>query len=343
MINVGVIGLGMMGQTHLDVYAKRRDVKIVAVSDRDKDRLHGKQKAAGNIEGQAQGGVDLSSVKKYEEGLDLIADPDVQLVDICLPTPLHRAYAEAALKAGKHLLVEKPLARTSEEAHAIADAAEEAAGVAMPAMCMRFWPGWDWLKRAVDEGTYGKVLSAHFRRVASHPGGPFYSDGDACGGAVLDLHIHDADFVQHLFGMPEAVFSRGYSRVTNRLDHVTTHYLYPDGPMVVAEGGWAMSKGFGFSMQFTVNFERATAVFDIGEKHPLKLVRDGKAEPVDLPAGMGYEHEIDYLIRCIAGGKRPERVTLRDAARSVEIVEAEVKSAATGHIAAVAQPATATR
>lgn len=336
MINVGVIGLGMMGGTHLDVYAKRSDVRIVAVSDKRADRLEGKAKAAGNIEGQAQGAADLSSAKRYTEGMDLIRDPDVQLVDICLPTPMHRVYAEAALAAGKHVLIEKPLARTTADALAIADAAARAKGVAMPAMCMRFWPGWTWLKQAVEQGTYGKVLAAHFRRVASHPGGPFYSDGDACGGGILDLHIHDTDFVHHLFGVPGSVFSRGYSRHTNQPDHVVTHYLYDGGPLVTAEGGWAMSPGFGFAMQYTVNFERATAIFDLSASpSPLRLVKDGKSEPVELPSGMGYEYEIAYVLDCIAKNESPKVVTLRDAAVSVAIVEAEAKSIASGQVTPV--------
>ena len=93
MIRVGVIGLGMMGQTHLDVYSRRSDVKVVAISDKDPDRLAGKSKAQGNVEGQAQGAFDLSQAKPYAEGMDLIKDKDVDLVDICLATPLHVEYA----------------------------------------------------------------------------------------------------------------------------------------------------------------------------------------------------------------------------------------------------------
>ena len=330
MINVGVIGLGMMGATHLDVYARRADVRVVAVADPREELRTGKAKATGNIEGQAQGGVDLSKAKGYAEGLDLIADTEVQLVDVCLPTPLHRQYAEAALAAGKHLLLEKPLARTSADAHAIAHAADNARGIAMPAMCMRFWPGWVWLKDAVNSGRYGRVLSAHFRRLASHPGGRFYADGDACGGGILDLHIHDTDFVQHLFGMPEAVYTRGYCQPTSEPDHVLTQYLYPGGPMVSAEGGWTMAPGFGFQMQYTVNFQDATALFDVGATPVLRLTQGGHTINVEVPMGMGYEHEIAYLLACIANNRRPETVTLRDAARSIAIVEAETRSLRTG-------------
>lgn len=338
MINVGVIGLGMMGGTHLDVYAKTKNVRVVAVSDAMPARLSGEQQAKGNVEGQAQGGFNLKdpSLKKYAEGMDLIKDPNVHLVDICLPTPMHLNYAVAALEAGKHLLVEKPLARTYADAQKLVAAAEKARGLAMCAMCMRFWPGWDWLKDAVATKKFGKVLAANFRRVAQHPGGPFYSNGDACGGAALDLHIHDTDFVQYLFGKPRSVSSIGYSRITNQVDHIVTSYKYDDVPVVVAEGGWAMTAGFGFSMRYTVNFENATAVFDLGAAKPLMLYEKGKdPAAVALDPVMGYQREIEYFVDCINAGRKPTTVTLADAAMSVKIVEAEVQSVRTGTAVAV--------
>ncbi len=331
MTNVGVIGLGMMGMTHLDVYAQQSGAKVVAVADLDEARRTGKAKAGGNIEGQAQGGFDFGSVKQYADAAELIADPDVQLVDVCLPTPAHAKFAIMAMEAGKHVLIEKPLARNSEMVAQVVAAAEKAQGLTMCAMCMRFWPGWTWLKDAVDQQTYGPLRAATFRRVADHPGGAFYESGDACGGAILDLHIHDSDFVQHLLGMPDAVTSRGYSHVTDRVDHVVTQYYYADVPLVVAEGGWSMSKGFGFRMEYTANFAKATAVFDLAAESPLTLYVPGKeAQAVALPGGMGYEHEIAYFLECIETGTPPTRVTLASAGESVRLVEAEARSVKTG-------------
>jgi len=330
MVRVGVIGLGMMGLTHLDVYSKRKDARVVALSDADPDRLSGKVRAAGNIEGQAQGGFDFGSVRKYAEGKALIADRDVDLVDICLPTPLHKDFVLVALAAGKHVLVEKPLARTAADAAAMAEAARKAKGFAMCALCMRFWPGWTWLKDAIAEGTYGKVRSAWFRRVATHPGGPYYSNGKASGGAILDLHIHDADFVQHCFGMPRSVFARGYAAVSGEVDHLVALYSFDGVPLVAAEGGWAMAPGFPFTMQYAVNFERATATYDLASKQPLKLSAGGKEEAVPVDPGMGYEREIDYFLGCLGRGARPELATIESAAASVRIVEAEAESIRTG-------------
>ncbi len=338
MINVGVIGIGMMGATHLGVYAKQNDVQITAVSDIDPDRLSGLSVAGTNIEGLPEGSVLSNNVKRYKDASDLIANPHVQLVDICLPTPLHLHYAKSALAAGKHVMIEKPLARNSAEAFEIAELADGAPGFGMPAMCMRFWPGWKWLQQTIDTQTYGKVFSAHFRRVLAHPGGSFYSDGKACGGAILDLHVHDTDFIQFCFGMPRAVFSRGYSKISGEIDHVMTHYLFDEIPIVTAEGGWAMSDGFSLEMQYTVNFEHATAKFEFTGTNRLILFREGNGQRnVNIPSGMGYDYEIAYFLECIARNKAPEKVTFRDAARSIAIVEAENLSISSNRIVEIGE------
>src|SRR5687767_567364 len=291
MVNVGIIGLGMMGLTHLDAYAKRSDCRVVAIADADASRRTGASLAKGNVAGQAQGGHDFSKFTQYADGMELIGDPNVQVVDVCLATPLHRQFAVAAMEAGKHVLVEKPLARTSADADAIAEAQRRTGVIAMPAMCMRFWPGWTWLKQAVVEKTYGGVLAATFRRVATHPGGAFYTNGQASGGAALDLHIHDTDFVQYLFGIPKAVQSRGYSKTTGEIDHIATQFIYDDIPLVTAEGGWTLADGYGFTMEYLVNFENATADYDLGREHPLKVSQNGETKVIDCGKEFGYAAE----------------------------------------------------
>ena len=330
MVKVGVIGLGMMGNVHLDAYAKRDDAEVIAISDKSPKLLSGEARTQGNIEGQDENTFDYDSVRKYDEGMDLINDPEVELVDVCLPTPLHFQYASAVLDAGKHLMVEKPLERNSEQAFELAKRAENAKGLAMVGMCLRFWPGWTWLKEQVEQGTYGKVLFAQFRRVATHPGGNFYLNGEMSGGAILDLHIHDTDFVQHCFGRPEAVTSFGYSNRTSEPDHVVTHYHYDNGPQVVAEGSWAMHSTFPFNMQFTVNFEEATAVYDLAAENTLTLYHGDEPQVVPLDEAMGYDFEIGYFLDCIGKGEAPTTVTLEDGAWAVKIVEAERESILSG-------------
>jgi len=330
MVRVGVIGLGMMGMTHLDVYSKLDGVEVVAISDINPDLLHGRAQAKGNIDGQAKGLFDFDAVKKYDEGKKLIRNKSIDLVDVCLTTQLHMEFGRRVLRAGKHVMVEKPVARTWREAKKLVAAAEQSPKFAMVGQCMRFWPQWVWLKNAIDAKTYGRVLSANFRRTASHPGGNFYLDGDLCGGALLDLHVHDIDFIQYCFGQPNSVRSIGDSRITNKIDHIITQYEYDDVPIVVAEGSWMMTEGYGFEMQFTVNFERGTAIYDLSAEDPLKLIEPNR-EPqvIDAGPGMGYEHEIAYFINCINNNQPPSTVTVASAAMSVKIAEAEQKSAIT--------------
>jgi predicted dehydrogenase len=266
--------------------------------------------------------------------MDLIKDKSVDVVDICLATPLHVEYAIAALKKGKHVLVEKPLARTFKDAMKLVKASQKSKGIAMCAMCMRFWPGWTWLKEAVEKQTLGPVLSANFRRLATMPPGAFYANGELSGGAILDLHLHDADFVQFVFGKPAGVFSRGYTKTSGQLDHVLTHYLYEGdhaSAMITAEGTWAMAAPYEFRMQFTVNFRDASASFDLlNAAQPLTVYRGGHKEVVQLDARMGYDIEIEYFLDCVTKGQQPSIVTLQDAADAIRLVEAEARSVASG-------------
>lgn len=330
MIRVGLVGVGMMGGVHLDVYARQKDVKVAAIADRIEDKRTGKARTALNVTSQQQGFTAFDAATQYAEGIDLIQKADVDLVDLCIPTPQHVDLAIAALQSGKHVLVEKPLARTAADAARLVAAAKASNKYIMNALCMRFWPGWSWLKETVDSGRFGKVLAAQFRRCGSFPGG-WYSNANDSGGAALDLHVHDVDFIQYLFGLPKAVRTVGYSRETQGADHLMTQYLYDTIPFVSAEGGWAMAQDYGFSMQYCVNFEQATAVFDLSKSPTLQLMVRGKGKtPVEVPPGMGYDYEIPYLLNCIKTGTPPTQASVESAANAIRMVEAELESIRTG-------------
>ncbi len=245
---------------------------------------------------------------------------------------------KAALAAGKHVLCEKPLARTLDDAREIADAAANAKGLFMTAMCLRFWPQWAWLKEAVASGRYGKVLGAHFQRIAEPPawGQGAYFDGEVSGGGLFDLHVHDTDFVQHVFGKPKSVYSTGFTKVSGAIDHVLTQYEVDCGAKVSAEGSWAMTPGWGFNMSYRCIFERATADYDIGrEDEPLRLFEEGGEKQVIECEGVdGYVGEMEHLVECVRLGQAPS-VSAADGLSAVEICTAEEESAKTGQIVPV--------
>jgi predicted dehydrogenase len=325
-IRVGVIGLGFMGRTHLAAYRAANAVgcanRLVAVCDQDPARRSGRVAAAGNIRtgGEGERLFDPARVRAYERPEDLLADREVELVSICTHTTTHVELALAALAAEKHVLLEKPVALDADGALRLARAAKEAPGLCMPAMCLRFWPAWAWVARAIRERTYGRAISATVRRLGTPPqwATSFYSDPRLSGGALLDLHVHDADFVRWCFGDPLAVASTG------SLDHVTTLYQYLDGPRhVTAEGGWDHTPGFAFEMAYTVVFEQATADYELGRAHELVLARDGKSEPVALEPLTGYDGEVRHLLDRIASGSRELGATMDDALGHMRLLEAE--------------------
>jgi predicted dehydrogenase len=334
-VNVAVVGLGFMGVTHLRAYLEHPQARIAAVCDANRLPENGVLRGvAGNI--KKSDDIHLGTdVKVYRQLDALLADPQVQLVDICTPTPLHPEQVTAALRAGKHVLCEKPLARTSAAAREILGVAEKAPGMLMPAMCMRFWPGWAWLKRVVAEQTYGRVLAARFRRVSEMPAwsrnGTYAAGGDA-GGALFDLHIHDADFVNFLFGRPAGVFASGVLGANGAINHVVAQYQYPDGPAVYAEGSWLLTQGF--NMSYTLHCERATLDFDLGRGAEALLVSKPGQPPrtLDCNAPDGYGEEVRYIVDCVASGRPPQVVTALDGVTALEICEAEEQSIRTGTV-----------
>lgn len=337
-VNVAVVGLGFMGVTHLRAYLEAEGARVVAVCDSVRLPVNGVlQGVAGNI--KKSDDIHLGpEVKVYTRLEEVLSDPRVELVDICTPTGFHPDQAIAALGARKNVLCEKPLARTSARGREILKAQESSGCFLMPAMCMRFWPGWSWLKEAVEKQTYGKVYSASFRRLSEAPTwskqGTYSAAGTDLGGALFDLHIHDTDFVQFLFGRPKGVFSTGVVN-SGSIDHVVTQYLYPGGPEVHAEGGWLMAKGF--NMAYTLICEKATLDFDLTRgAEAMRLTPLGQpTQAIKLEALDGYIGEVRYVVDCARFGKRPTTVTAKDGVSALEICEAEEKSVRTGQLIAL--------
>jgi len=336
-IRVGVIGLGFMGATHVSAYQAASKAgfacKLVAVSDPKAHRRAGELgDVGGNIAtgGATERAFDPKIVRGYERAAALVADQEIDLVSICTRTDTHADLAATALKAGKHVLIEKPVALTIGEIERIAIAAKESGKIAMPAMCMRYWPGWSWLKDRIDDKSLGKCVSATFLRLASSPAWSrsFFLDGAKSGGALMDLHIHDADFVRWCFGRPMKVTSVGRRGPSGGIDHVTTAYEYDaSGPeLVTAEGGFDHHPGFAFRMRFVAVFEKATADFDLGRTPQLLLCRDGKSEAIatDLPSG--YEGQVRALVSALTSGNIMHLPTLSDAAAVTQLLEAERQS-----------------
>ncbi len=338
MINVGIVGLGFMGKMHFRCYKAMKGVRVAAICDSDTSKFKDTAGTAGNIAG-AEKPLDFTGIGLYNDFGKMLAETRLDAVSITLPTYLHCQYTLKALKAGLNVMCEKPMAMTVAECQKMVDAAAKSKKILQVGHCIRFWPEYAYVKKIVDSGKYGKVRAATFQRLSLTPVWSWQNwilTGPKSGGASLDLHIHDSDYVQYLFGLPKEVSSRAVQGPSKDYDHIVTSYLYNDGKVITAEGGWMMTPGFGFEMSFNIILEKATISYDCTKTPAFKIApAKGKVITPTVAAGDGHSLELAHFIKAVSGKKTPDIITPADSLNSVKIVLAEKKSASTGKKAVI--------
>ena len=334
--DIALVGCGFMGSMHAQVYSQLPGARLAAVVDPRLDVVREKLSALH---------MPVPVYATFDEMLE--RHPGVDAVDICTPSDLHEANAVRALDAGKHLFCEKPLALSLESADRILAKAAARRVIAQVGLCIRFWPEYQALRAFMAGGRGGRLLSLSLQRQAGRPG---YSDQDwlnraeRSGGAALDLHIHDTDFVVALLGRPEAVTSRATFDYSGP-SHIFTVYHFGSGA-VCSEGGWNYPANWGFRMAFQAVFENCCVDFDSGGSPSLRITWSaGKPEPMPFTAPAagqsatgegnisslgGYFNELQHYVDCLARGRPPADATLAQARTSLEVVFAEIESAKSG-------------
>ena len=315
MIRVGIAGLGFMGMIHYLAYQKLKGVKVAAMCEQDRTRLAGDWRTIKGNFGPAGTMMDLSGIEKYEALDAMLANPKIDMIDICLPPAAHAPVAIAALKAGKHVFCEKPIALTPADAGRMVKAAKAAGKQLMIGQVLPFMGEYAFAHETVKRGKYGRLLGGHFKRVISDPQWlkDFY-DPRKIGGPMLDLHVHDAHFIRLLCGMPQSVFSSGRMR-GEVAEYFTSQFLFADPKLVVsALSGVIHQQGRGFSCGYEIHLERATLLYDFAvidgqpeANMPLTvLTHDGKvqrpklasADPVDA-----FASELGEALKTVRSGK----------------------------------------
>ncbi len=323
-IGVGLIGLGFMGRTHAACFAASGRAHIIAAFDRHPDALHAATGANNLDTGSSFAAAALAHTRRATSIDELLADARIALVSITTPTDSHVELALRALEAGKHVLVEKPVSLDPAAIRRIGACATAHGLLAMPAHCMRFWPSWVVMREALQSEQYGRPLRARFQRMGQAPSWSkdFYLDDARSGGAAIDLHIHDADYIRDVFGEPTAVHAKGSRR------HIQTTYSFASGVHVEAEGAWVDDAAFEFVMAAVIECERGTLDFRLGREPELVLKREGVSTPIAVPTGTGYEGEINALLDAILAGARAAPVSMEDAAKTQELLNRELASLA---------------
>ncbi|MFO7898257.1 MAG: Gfo/Idh/MocA family oxidoreductase [Planctomycetota bacterium] len=329
-MRIGVCGLGMMGRAHLANALKIDGLEVVALCDIDPTKLDFSQAVTGNIAFEpAQ--TSLDGVARYEEFDRMLDEAGLDAVIIASPSDQHPPMAVAALEAGLHVFTEKPIAVVPEQGERMCEAARDAGRTLFVGHVVRFLPAYRNLAGWMRDATYGPVVAAEFSRSCGLPGWggrDWYADPARSGGMPVDLHIHDADFVAHVFGPPPAVRSFRARNERSGADVIDTLYMYK-GALVRSHGAW-LHRSSGFAAWAVVTFEDATVSYHTGRGDHIDVFRhEGAPDRVTWSPEDGYEAELREFVRCAESGRPSSVCTPESALASLRLVCSEMESAET--------------
>lgn len=267
------------------------------------------------------------------------AKPDI--VDVCTPTPLHREYVEKAAAAGKAIFVEKPMARTLADCDAMIAAVERAGVPAMSGHVLRFFPEYAAAKKLVDAGAVGTPATVRTARMGGFPAWSvpnWYADPAQSGGTVLDLILHDFDWLRWTFGPVSRVYAKGlYGRteLAGHLDYALVTLRFASGAVGHVTGSWAHPGGFRTTLE--IAGDGGLIEHDSLRSAPLtaSLRASGSGGSAAVPESpMAPEEDPYYLelaafVSALEHGEPPP-VTLYDAREATRIALAALESIETG-------------
>ncbi len=326
MLKVGLIGCGGIGAVHAECWLAMRDkVELVAVADMNEER--------------AQKYADKAGGKMYRDGRDLLNNEELDVIDICVPTFLHADYLEWAMEKVPNVIVEKPVCLKEEEAQRILDAEKKTGALVQVAHVVRFMDAYAYLKKLVEDGTYGKVVAGDFTRLSPRPTWMAgHDDMNRTGSMSLDMHIHDVDYIRYLMnGEPDSIHTQAVKDENGIIQHIWTSFKYGNA-VLMAEGSWNYTSGMPFAQTFRVRLERAVVV--LSEDGALKVYPEqggeilpeiGAKEEMDMGinvSDMGpYLNEIRYFIEIIETQNLNSIVPLSEAIASFRLAKKEMELA----------------
>jgi predicted dehydrogenase len=321
MLTIGILGSGAMGTRHARSYAALPGVTVKKVSSRSPE----KAAALANEYG----------IFPCTDPFEILDDPDIDAVSNTLPTHLHESFTVAALQRGKHVLLEKPMALTLKACDAMIQAAEDSGRILMVAHVLRFWPEYIAIAELVHSRTLGKPLAASAQRLSARPRwGEWQTHPELTGGAVLDLHIHDVDACNWLFGEPRSIYARGQQSLDGGWDHSFTTIDY--GTVAASiEGGWMLPDGHPFTYGMGVICERGSITFDPNREDLSRLLvyEPGKSPyPLPFTPGDPYRNQAAYFVDCIQAGRLPQMGSVQQARLAVAACLAARQSLETGKV-----------
>ncbi len=333
MLKVGLVGLGFMGSSHLSVYQRmvedKMDVEVVAICDVCESKLKGSG-TKGNLD-TISNDLNLEKYNLYTSFEKMLEEEELDFVDLAVPTFIHDDLAIIAMKKGVHVFCEKPMAISYENCMNMIEVSKETGKKLMIGQTLRYWNTYEYLKKVIDEKTYGNIISGYFFRGGSTPIWSWENwllTKERSGGALLDQHIHDVDAINWLFGVPKAVSTIGKVVYEGSgYDALSTNYIFDNNIVINAQDDWTINgNGFGFKMSYRVNFENGAVIFENGKT--TVYPKDTDAFEPELSKEDAYYKEIRLFIEELNGDSKLDLFDLLHShAMTIKIGECEIKSA----------------
>lgn len=322
MQRVGLVGSGFMATTHVSSYQEIADAEVVAVASHDENREEFVAEHAPNAD-------------VYYDPEEMMDDTDITVVDVCTPTPTHRPFVEAATDLNLNVFCEKPMARTITDADAIVEAVEDAGVKFMTGHVLRYFPAYVEAKRRIDAGEIGTPGTLRTERLSSPPRygtENWFSDKEQSGGVLLDMAIHDFDYLRWIAGDVKRVFTCITEWDNEHLhQHAVVHLRFEDGIVGHVEASWAYPDDTPFTTAYEFSGDEGMLEFDTRNDNSVCIA--GTIGESDVPssplAKSPYTMELEHFIDCVENGTDPD-ITLQDAREAVRVSLAAIESGERG-------------
>lgn len=321
MIKVAIVGCGTMGNVHAKGYVNIKNAKVVAVCDIRKEK-----------------GMAMSEFldAKYYESYDEMLKEDVDIIDICLPTYMHKEFALKAMEVGKHVFCEKPIALSVEDAEEMLNKAKEKGVKLSVGHVVRFFPSYKNAVSLVKEGKIGTPKLIRTTRNGAYPGWSWenwYSHYELSGGPLLDLIIHDIDWIISNFGDVQRVFAKSFNGKVERQDHCLVTLTLKNGALAHVEGSWAYPDGAIFGSTFEIIGTTGQIESDSRSSSPIKKYTNNGAFNMDLDSPLNYKDEpytaeLQEFINAVTEDREP-LITGEAAIKAIKVSLAAIKSSKT--------------
>jgi len=311
MLKVGLIGVGGISGAHIPGWLALDNVELVALCDIRPEQME-----------------KYPDIRHYTDFDEMLANEELDILDICLPTFLHVEYSIKAMEKGINVLCEKPISLKKEDVKRVYEVAQKNNVKFMVAHVIRFWREYEFVKSIYESGKYGKLIMGTMKRLSAFPRWSWDNwmrDEARSGFVPYDLHIHDLDFLIYAFGAPKKIDSRRSKSADQ--DYINVTYDFGDF-YIDAESSW-FAGAYPFTAQFRFLF--ADAIIS-NEGQGLKIYENngnvvsleeaatGDTGEINLPKSGAYAEEIAYFADCVANNKTPEKVKPNELETVIEIL-----------------------